>query len=233
MNSDSSTSGSYQGRPADLDESNFIRRNRTLHWARLGLSFVILIASVAIIACEAVPLRHYKVTAAWADAGLALWPLNLDTRPTKAALACGCVIAVLNLAYIATALLPSPHSRIKTLNTFSSASAVAGFITALTGVLFTLYPPSSTYPVGFSENETLHSWTCKWGSSHNDIATPIHFARDCAEMRTGFVLLGVLVGLEFIMGLVATVGSWMQRGVARQRADEQHQLEKLEFSTKQ
>lgn len=107
MSSDSSTTGSYQGRPAHLDESNFIRRNRALHWARTGLSFIILIAAVTIIACEAVPLRHYKVTAAWADAGLALWPLNLDTRPTKAALACGCVIAVLNLAYITIALLPS------------------------------------------------------------------------------------------------------------------------------
>jgi hypothetical protein len=107
MNSNSSTSGSYQGHPAGLDESNFIRRNRALHWARLAMSFVILIAAVTIIACEAVPLRHYKVTAAWADAGLALWPMNLDTRPTKAALACGCVIAVMNLAYIATALVSS------------------------------------------------------------------------------------------------------------------------------
>lgn len=107
MNSDSSTSGSCRGHPANPDESNFIRHNRTLHWTRLGLSFAILVAAVTIIACEAVPLRHYKVTAAWADAGLSLWPLNLDTRPTKAALACGCVIAFLNLAYITTALLPS------------------------------------------------------------------------------------------------------------------------------
>ena len=107
MDSDSSTSGSYHGHPSNLVESNFLRRHRALHWARLALSLVILVAAVTVIACEAVPLHHYKVTSAWADAGLSLWPLNLDIRPTKAALACGCVIAILNLAYLATALLPS------------------------------------------------------------------------------------------------------------------------------
>jgi hypothetical protein len=90
-----------------MDESNFLKRNRSLHLARLGLSLLITTGAVAVVACEAVPLQHYQTTTQWATAGLALWPLNLDMRPTIAALACGCVIAVLNLVYVVVALLPS------------------------------------------------------------------------------------------------------------------------------
>lgn len=100
MSSNTSTAGS-------MDESNFLKRNRALHLARLGLSLLITTGSVAVIACEAVPLHHYKTTAQWATEGLALLPLNLDMRPTIAALACGCVIAALNLVYVVVALLPS------------------------------------------------------------------------------------------------------------------------------
>lgn len=92
---------------SDMQESTFLKRSRAIHWARLGLSFFILIVAVAVIACEAVPFQHYKSTAQWANAGLALWPLNFDLRPTIAALSCGSVIAVLNLVYVITALLPS------------------------------------------------------------------------------------------------------------------------------
>jgi hypothetical protein len=100
MSSNASTAGS-------MDESKFLKRNRALHWARLGLSLLITTGAVAVIACEAVPLHHYKTTAQWATEGLALWPLNLDMRPTIGALACGCVIAALNLVYVVVALLPS------------------------------------------------------------------------------------------------------------------------------
>lgn len=100
MSSNASTAGS-------MDESKFLKRNRALHWVRLALSFLVTAGAVAVIACEAVPLQHYKTTAQWASDGLALWPLNLDIRPTIAALACGCVIAVLNLVYMIVALLPS------------------------------------------------------------------------------------------------------------------------------
>ncbi len=90
-----------------MDESNFLKHNRSLHLARLGLSLLIITGAVAVVACEAVPLQHYQTTSQWATAGLALWPLNLDMRPTIAGLACGCVIAVLNLVYVVVALLPS------------------------------------------------------------------------------------------------------------------------------
>lgn len=127
--------------------------------------------------------------------------------------------------------LIQPHSRIKPLNNYASALAIAGFLTALVGILFIIYLPSSNYPAGFSKNETLHSWTCKWKTGTSGTKTPRHFDRDCINTRAGFVLLCVLVGLEGLMGLVAAVGIWFQRDVARRRA-EQFQLERLEVATK-
>ena len=118
------------------------------------------------------------------------------------------------------------------MNAFSSVSALTGFITALTGVLFIMYLPSSSYPTGFTVNETLYSWTCKWKTSSGGTATPIDFARDCHDTRAGFALLCVLLGLEILMGISAAVGTFFQRNVGRRR-EEQVQLEKLEIATKQ
>ncbi|KAJ5970214.1 uncharacterized protein N7479_000132 [Penicillium vulpinum] len=232
MTSNSSLSGSGTAYSSDMEESNFLKRNRIIHFTRLGLSFLTFAVAIAVVACEAPPLRHYKNTSQWASVGLALWPLNFDLRPTTAAIACGCVISVLNLVYIAVALLPSPHSRIKPLNIYASASAVAGFVTTLVSILFIIYLPSSDYPAGFSKNETLHSWTCKWKTGTGSTTAPRHFDRDCINTRAGFVLLCVLVGMEVLMGFVAAAGTWFQRDVARRRA-EQSQLEKLEIATKQ
>jgi hypothetical protein len=230
-----------------MEESTFLKRNRVIHFARLGLSFLTFGVAIAVVACEAPPLRHYKNTSQWATAGLALWPLNFDLRPTAAAISCGCIITVLNLVYITAALMPSvsmklplvlsslthvqPYSRIKPLNIHASASALAGFVTALVGILFIIYRPSSDYPAGFSKNETLHSWTCKWKTGTSGTSSPSHFDRDCINTRAGFVLLCVLIGMEVLLGIVAAVGTWFQRDVSRRR-EEQVQLEKLEVATK-
>ncbi|KAJ5779994.1 hypothetical protein N7457_005154 [Penicillium paradoxum] len=231
MTSNSSLAGSGTAYSSDMEESSFLKRSRVIHFARLGLSFLTFSIAIAVVACEAPPLRHYKNTSQWASAGLALWPLNFDLRPTVAAIACGCIIAFLNLAYIAAALLPSPHSRIKSINIYASASAFAGFVTALVGILFIIYLPSSEYPAGFSKNETLHSWTCRWQNGTSSTKSPRHFNRDCINTRAGFVLLCVLVGMEVLMGLVAAAGMWLQRDVSRRR-EAQFQLEKLEVATK-
>ncbi|KAJ5126545.1 hypothetical protein N7448_007324 [Penicillium atrosanguineum] len=225
------SSGSSTAESSDMQESAFLKRSRAIHLGRLSLSFLILTGAIATIACEAVPFRHYTSTAKWASAGLALWPLNFDLRPTIAAMSCGCVIAVLNLIYVVIALLPSPHSRIRVLNTCASTSAIAGFITALIGLLFIIYLPSSAYPSGFTENETLYSWTCKWKNT-SSTTTPLHFSRDCHNTRAGFALLCFLLGLEIVMGVGAALGSYFQRDVSRRR-EQEFQLEKLEIATKQ
>lgn len=107
MTSTSSLTGSGRAYSSDMEESTFLKRNRVVHFARLGLSFLTFGVAIAVVACEAPPLRNYKRTSQWANAGLALWPLNFDLRPTIAALVCGCIITILNLVYIAAALLPS------------------------------------------------------------------------------------------------------------------------------
>ncbi|KAJ5088507.1 hypothetical protein N7456_012123 [Penicillium angulare] len=228
MSSSSSTVGS-NAFSSDMDESKFLKRDRVLRWAQIGLSSLIAVTAVVIIPCEAVPFHHYKTTAKWATAGLVLWPQNLDTRPTVAAISCGAVIAILNIIYVVAALLPSPHSRIRLLNASSALLAFAGFITALVGVLFIIYRPSSKYPTGFTKNETLSSWTCKWDKSST---APIHFARDCHATHAGFALLCLVLALEICMGIASAVGTWLQRDVGRRR-EEQAQLEKLEIATKQ
>lgn len=106
--STSSTTDSYHASYAsDEAESSFLRRDRYLRVVRLGLAVLIFSLGVSIIGCEAAPLHHYRQTSIYEQAWLPLWPLNLDVRPTIAILACGCVVAALNLVYIVVALLPS------------------------------------------------------------------------------------------------------------------------------
>jgi len=108
MASAPSLAGSYHASCAsNEEESSFLKRIRLLHWVRLGLSFLALGISISIIACEAVPYRHYRHTSSFESVGLYLWPLNFDLRPTIAILACGCVTAFLSLVFIVVALLPS------------------------------------------------------------------------------------------------------------------------------
>ncbi|CAG7988662.1 unnamed protein product [Penicillium olsonii] len=223
--------GSGRASSSDMDESTFLKRNRTIHFLRIALSFLAFAIAIAVIACEAPPLQHYKDTSQWAPAGLALWPLNFDLRPTIAAIACGSIITMMNLVYIVTALMPSPHSRIKPLNIYSSVLAFAGFVTALVTVLFTIYRPSSNHPAGFNTNETLHSWTCKWKTGTDGTSIPRHFERDCMNTRAGFALMCVLIGMEMLMGIVAAAGTWFQRDVSRRR-EQQFQVEKLEIASK-
>lgn len=89
---------------------------------------------------------------------------------------------------------------------------------------FSIYLPSAVYPDGFSVGETIHSWTCKWksvssisNSSQQSLSDPANFARICAESRAGFVLLGLLIGLEVIMCAAAAAGYMLEMSVARQR----------------
>ncbi|KAL4880920.1 hypothetical protein BJY04DRAFT_190375 [Aspergillus karnatakaensis] len=245
MASAASLAGSYHASCAsDHEESSFLKRIRLLHWVRLGLSFLALAISVSIIACEAVPYQHYRDTSSYENFGLYLWPLNFDLRPTIAILACGCVIAFLSLIFIVVALLPSPHSHIRRVNLAAVATSTAGFITSLVGLVFAIYLPGSSYPNTFTSVETLHSWTCKWKASHDlplgfsDFSNetlspaPANFARDCSATYAAFVLLGFLIGLQVLLGGAAAAGTWLELSVARQRGQDQYQLEKVETTFK-
>lgn len=84
-----------------------MKRIRTLCCLRLSIALISLAIALAVIGCEAEPLRHYKRTSEYARIWLYLWPLNLDLRPTIALLSCGCVVALLDLGYAIVALMPS------------------------------------------------------------------------------------------------------------------------------
>ncbi|KAL4970284.1 uncharacterized protein BDV14DRAFT_194985 [Aspergillus stella-maris] len=249
MTSGASLNGSFQGShqasyASNEEESSFLKRIRLLHWVRLALASLTLAISVAVIACEAVPYRHYRDTSKFEQVGLYLWPLNFDARPTIAILACGCVIAFLSLVFIIVALLPSPHSHIRRANLAAVATSTAGFIASLVGLVFAIYLPNASYPTGFGSVETLHSWTCKWKASHNlplgfsDASSetvspaPASFARDCAATHAGFILLGFLIGFEITMMLAAAAGTWLELSVSRQRGQDQYHLEKVETTFK-
>lgn len=80
---------------------------------RVGVTAATLAVSIAIIACAASSLRGYSDTHLETEWLLPLWPLSVDLRPTHAVLACGIVVAVADLLYLAPALYPSvgyPHS---------------------------------------------------------------------------------------------------------------------------
>lgn len=104
-----------------------------------------------------------------------------------------------------------------------------------------IYLPSSTYPPGFTYNETLQSWTCKWktaphhnpGNSQNPpIQEPSHFTRDCIKARAGIALMGILIGLGVVMGVTAGVGFWLERRVKRQRKYGRFGLEEMTLCAK-
>ncbi|GKZ26116.1 hypothetical protein AbraIFM66951_006426 [Aspergillus brasiliensis] len=217
------------------EESKFLTRTQQLRHTRLALAILTFLTSIPTIACEAIALHHYRQTSPYARVWLNLWPLNLDLRPTIALIACGCVIAFQNLLYIVTAVVPSPRPHIRLLNLLAAATALSGFIAALVGLIFVIYQPGAKHPSGFSEMETLHSWTCKWGvvrddeyssgsgngtvsasysnSTGRDVTAPVHFKRDCEVTRAAFVLLCVLLGLEVVMGGVVALGVWVERKV--------------------
>ncbi|KAL4809311.1 hypothetical protein BDV18DRAFT_131756 [Aspergillus unguis] len=223
------------------EESSFLKRTRHLHLVRLAFAFLTFAISVAIIACEVVPYRHYKATSKFENVGLYLWPLNFDLRPTIATLVCGCIVAFLSLVFVVVALLPSPHSHIRLTNLAAVATSTAAFIATLITLVFNIYLPGSQYPKNFASVETLHSWTCKWKGSHelprgfsrsSETASPApaHFARDCSATEAAFVLLGVLLGLEVLICGAAAVGTWLELSVERQRGQETGgwRLEKVE-----
>lgn len=49
------------------------------------------------------------------------------------------------------------------------------------------------------------------------MTAPANFSRICAESRAGFVLLGLLIGLEVVMCAAAAAGYMLEMTVSRQR----------------
>lgn len=93
--------------PNDPSESIYSKLTRIFHWARHTLALTVFFTAIAVVGCEAAPLRHYRTTISLEHVWLSLWPLNLDLRPTIGLLCCGSIIAFQSLIYIIAALIPS------------------------------------------------------------------------------------------------------------------------------
>lgn len=49
------------------------------------------------------------------------------------------------------------------------------------------------------------------------LTAPSDFSRSCVETRAGFILLGLLIGLEVLMCFAAAMGYWLEQNVWKQR----------------
>ena len=96
--------------PNDVYAERYQKFAGYLHWARVALSAVALIAGVVIISCAGSSLRSYSSTHLDPQYLLPLWPSSVDLRPTHAILACGIIITFFSLAYLIAAFAPTVSS---------------------------------------------------------------------------------------------------------------------------
>lgn len=97
----------------------------------------------------------------------------------------------------------------------ASAVAVSGLITAIVCVAFAIHLPAGSHPTGFTNSETIQSWSCKWQSTASNGTSG--FSTICKESRAGFVLLSILIGLEVLMGVAAVAGHLLDMSVEKKR----------------
>lgn len=102
--------------PDDILASRNQLQAKVLHWMRIAISAVTLLASVVIIACAASALRTYTSTRDNAEWVLPLWPASVDLRPTHAVLACGVILALASILYLIAALAPTVRSFLSALD---------------------------------------------------------------------------------------------------------------------
>ena len=83
------------------------RYSKLVSRLRLALTTITLVISVAIVACSGSSLRAYSGRGFAEEWWLPIWPASVDLRPTHAVLACGIVLMVASLIYLAAAFFPS------------------------------------------------------------------------------------------------------------------------------
>ena len=91
----------------DILAAKHRRYSQYWQWMRVGISTATLAISIAVVVCAGNSLRGYSDTHFGSEWLLPLWPLSVDLRPTHAVLACGIVIVLTDLLYLAPALYPS------------------------------------------------------------------------------------------------------------------------------
>lgn len=98
--------------PNDIYAERYQRFSGYLHWARVTLSTIALIAGVVIIGCAGSSLRSYSSTRLDSEYLLPLWPSSVDLRPTHSILACGVIVTTFSLVYLILAFAPTVSASI-------------------------------------------------------------------------------------------------------------------------
>lgn len=104
----------------DLVAASNSKFSRWVYLLRLGITATTLTASIAAIACAGVSLRYYTDSNLEPEWLLPLWPQTVDLRPTRTLLACGIMVLVLSLVYLATAFAPMVSQGTHSLRPFVS-----------------------------------------------------------------------------------------------------------------
>lgn len=93
--------------PRDVLADRYQRWAGWLHWARVAIAFITLVAGATITACIGSALRSYDSTQLDSQFMLPLWPSTVNLKPSHATLACGIIITIFSLVYLFAAFLPT------------------------------------------------------------------------------------------------------------------------------
>ncbi|MCJ1269814.1 hypothetical protein MMC22_009707 [Lobaria immixta] len=198
--------------------------SKLLSSIRVATSLITLALSIAIIACADNSLRAYTSTNFGGEWFLPLWPAKVDLRPTHAVLACGVVILVSSVAYLAAALFPSPRPKIHLLNITSTVLSFVGLFITLFTTIF-----ASTINSHLSDNNgsgTLMTWTCKWQGLES--IAPQQFEKICTETMVSLDLVILLLIFELFAVAVTGWGWWVETRIKRGSDQNNIKLERLE-----
>ncbi|KAL8917245.1 MAG: hypothetical protein Q9208_008084 [Pyrenodesmia sp. 3 TL-2023] len=192
--------------PNDVVATRNQLQAKILHWLRIALSVVILLASIVIIACTARALNTYAITqnnaAAWL---LPLWPAKVDLRPTHAVLACAVILTIASIFYIIAAIAPTPLRSFRTLNLIST---IIAFLSVFLTIFTTAFASAiNSHLSDSTEAGTLSTWSCRWRSFGPSV--PAHFPEICVTSSAALNLVILLIVIEVFSVLLAGWGWWV------------------------
>ncbi|KAL9604110.1 MAG: hypothetical protein Q9219_000698 [cf. Caloplaca sp. 3 TL-2023] len=218
--------------PNDAIASRNQLHAKILHWLRIAVSAVTFLASIIIIACTARALQTYNNTPDNAHWVLPLWPVSVDLRPTHALLACGVILAVASLFYIAAALapsvrslhprekLPAGHTNTKALQplrlprALNIISTTTAFISIFLAIFTTVFASAINAHLSDSTQAgTLESWSCKWQDF--GAVTPGNFSDICAESNAAMDVVILMIVVQVFHVLLAGWGWWVGAGLRK------------------
>lgn len=104
------------------------------------------------------------------------------------------------------------------LNCLATGVALTGFTASIIAVSFTTVYTNPRVDEGTRKGETLRSWTCTWSFNGGDKSEVVDdFGRLCRETEASFVIMCVLVAMQFAFCLLAGSGWWLEKDVRQKR----------------